>query len=287
MSVVVALAAGLAIGLAIGTFGGGGGVLAVPALVYLLGQDGTSATTSSIVIVGIVSACGLLMRARSRSIDWRTGMAIGAVGLPAAWMGTWLNRSVPQPVLMALFAALTLLVATVLLVRAQSTGAGRPGSLTRSETGSPASEPAGGGGVRVLDAPVVPVAAPVRRTPVLRTVLAGCAVGFLTGFLGVGGGFLVVPVLVVLLEMPMLLAIGTSLLVIVLNSAVSLVARIGHLHLDWAVVGPFTAAAILAALGGKLLADRLPARSLNGAFAGLLLLVGAGVGVQSLESVLG
>lgn len=85
MSIALAAALGLVIGFVIGALGGGGGVLAVPALVYALGQDAQSATTSSIIIVGIISVVGVLARLRDRTIDWRTGIAFGAVGIAAVW----------------------------------------------------------------------------------------------------------------------------------------------------------------------------------------------------------
>ena len=112
-------------------------------------------------------------------------------------------------------------------------------------------------------------------------VVCGVAVGFLTGFLGVGGGFLVVPALVIALRMPMTLAVGTSLLIIAMNSASSLVSRLGVAHPDWRVVAPFTVAAVVGALIGKRVGDRLSAATLTTSFAVLLLLVGLAVGVQS------
>lgn len=107
------------------------------------------------------------------------------------------------------------------------------------------------------------------------------AVGFLTGFLGVGGGFLVVPALVVVLRMPMALAVGTSQLVIALNSVSSVVSRLGALHLDWHVVAPFTVAAVVGTFLGKRVADRLTGAALTRAFAVMLVLVGLFVGAQS------
>lgn len=110
---------------------------------------------------------------------------------------------------------------------------------------------------------------------------SAAAVGFLTGFLGVGGGFLVVPALVVALRMPMSLAVGTSLAVIAVNSVSSLVARIGEAHPDWRVIVPFTVAAVAGSLLGKRVGERLSAATLTRAFAVMLVLVGLAVGVQS------
>lgn len=162
------------------------------------------------------------------------------------------------------FAALTLLAAVALLLDA------RPGPVV--------SEP-GGGGVAVL-APPVPVVANG-----VRIVVGGVAVGFLTGFLGVGGGFLVVPVLVIALQMPMVQAIGTSLLIITINSVAAFGTRVGGVELDWALIFPFTVAAVLGSVAGKRVGDRLPSTTLTRAFAVLLLLVGASVAVESVLAV--
>lgn len=272
---VLAGALGLVVGLVIGTLGGGGGVLAVPALVYALGQDARAATTGSVVIVGVVSAVGVLTRLRDRSVDWRTGIVFGLVGVPAAWAGTLLNRVVPQPVLLLSFSALTLAIAVLLLVR--STPARAPAHGTE-DAGTAAAD---------LESGATTVLAPPRRfVRAAQVVVSGAVVGFLTGFLGVGGGFLVVPALAIVLGLAMPAAIATSLLVLTLNAGGSLAARAGHLDLDWAVLGPFVGVAVVAALAGKLISDRLSSASLGRAFAGLLLLVGGFVGVESVLALL-
>lgn len=255
---VSALAAvlGLLVGVVIGGLGGGGGVLTVPALVFLLGQSAHDATTSSVVIVGVTALVGVLTRLRGDTVDWRTGLAFGAVGVPAAYLGTRLNQAVSQPVLLLVFACLTVLTATVMLLDR------RP----------PPPEAGSGGAVLVRTRAAAFVA---------KAVSYGGVVGVLTGFLGVGGGFLVVPALVIALRVPVRVAIGTSLLIITINSTASLATRLGDLHLDWAVVAVFTAAAIAGSVVGGRVAARLDAPRLTTAFAVLLLLVGTGVGVQS------
>ncbi|GAA1073894.1 sulfite exporter TauE/SafE family protein [Pseudonocardia alni] len=286
MTGVLAGALGLVVGLVIGTLGGGGGVLAVPALVYALGQDARTATTGSIVIVGIIAAVGVLARLRGRTIDWRTGVGFGIVGVPTAWAGSLLNRAVPQPVLLLSFAALTLAIAVLMLVKGGASAQQADGAAV-AETGAVdggGSAPPTAGGPGSAGATAV-LAAPARLSVARRVgkiVAAGSVVGFLTGFLGVGGGFLVVPALTMLMGLSMPAAIGTSLLVLTFNSISSLGARVGHLDLDWAVIGPFAAVAVLGALGGKLVADRMSGAALNRTFAGLLVVVGLFVGVQSL-----
>jgi uncharacterized protein len=298
---MIALAAllGLVIGAVIGGFGGGGGVLTVPVLVYVLGQSAQDATTASVVIVGISAAVGVLARARTGGVDWRTGVVFGVVGIPAAWLGTVLNHRVSQPTLMLAFAGLTLVAAAAMLLHARST---RPATQHADEDttphhdrggGSVADEShdaprasasdtgAGGRSVTVLTSRRDASAGPFLATAA-KIALGGAAVGFLTGFLGVGGGFLVVPVLVIMLRMPMTLGIGTSLLIIALNSVSSVVSRIGVAHVDWRIVVPFTLAGVAGTFAGKRLADRRSGRALGIGFAWLLVAVGLFVGVQSL-----
>ncbi len=254
---MLAVALGLVVGVVIGGFGGGGGVLTVPLLVYVLGQTAQQATTGSVVIVGVTAAVGVLARRRDGGIVWRTGLALGAVGVPAAALGTLVNQRIPEPALLLSFAGLTVVAAVAMLV----------------DAGRPTPEPGAGAVVRDTAPP---------RVPVLRTVASGAVIGFLTGFLGVGGGFLLVPVLVLVLRLPMAAAVGTSLLVIALNSVAAVVARAGAGGIDPAVVVPFTLAAVLGSLAGKRLADRLSGPVLARSFAGLLLAVGLFVAVESL-----
>ncbi|MCW0214835.1 MAG: sulfite exporter TauE/SafE family protein [Pseudonocardia sp.] len=266
---------GLVVGLVIGGLGGGGGVLTVPALVYLLGQSAQDATTASVVIVGAASLAGAASRMRG-GIDWRTALGFGIAGIPAAYLGTLLNHRTAGPVLLLVFAGLVLVVAAAMLLRGRDAATEEP-----AETGEPAGEaPVPAGGTTVVSRPAT------RRGTLLRTtaeiLLCGGAVGFLTGFLGVGGGFLVVPALVIVLRMPMSLAVGTSLLIIVLNSVSSVGSRIGALDLDWRVVLPFAVAAVAGTLLGKRVAGRFSGPTLERAFAVMLAGVGLFVGVQSL-----
>ncbi|GAA4677673.1 sulfite exporter TauE/SafE family protein [Pseudonocardia yuanmonensis] len=290
--VVLAALLGLVMGAVIGGLGGGGGVLTVPALVYLLGQSAQAATTASVVIVGVTATVGVIARGRSGGVDWRTGVMFGVVGIPAAWLGTSLNQRVDHPTLMLAFAGLTLVAAVAMLLDAR-------GRRRAAEPAEPAAaDPTGDDPDERGDAATAPAPEPgtagtalatdrrSRAGPLLATsakiAVGGASVGFLTGFLGVGGGFLVVPVLVIMLRMPMSLAIGTSLLIIAVNSASSMVSRLGALHLDWRVVVPFALAAVVGTLLGKRISDRLSGRTLGIAFAWLLVAVGSFVGVQNL-----
>jgi uncharacterized membrane protein YfcA len=291
MTTVAAVALGLVIGLVVGGLGGGGGVLVVPALVYLLGETAQEATTGSVVIVGVTAVAGVLTRLRG-GVDGRTALAFGAVGVPSAYLGTHLNQRVAPPVLLLAFAALTLLAGAAMLVNTRGQESHPPdasprrGGLPappRHPGDAPGRGPVEGASVRTSLLRAVPPAERLRTAA--GVVACGLVVGFLTGFLGVGGGFLVVPALVVVLGVPMPLAVGTSLAIIVLNSASSLVARLALASFDWTVIVPLTLAAVVASLAAKRLADRLSGAALSRAFAVMLLAVGVFVAAQSVAAL--
>ncbi|MEU4804716.1 sulfite exporter TauE/SafE family protein [Actinosynnema sp. NPDC023587] len=242
--VVLALVAGAVVGLALGALGGGGSVLTVPALIYLLGFGPAQATTASLVVVAATAATALFAHARAGAVRWRLGALFAAAGvLPAVAAGV-LSRRVPDAVLTGAFAAVAVVAAVAVLRR-------RP--------------PRGG--------PVRPV----------RAAGVGAGMGALTGFLGVGGGFLTVPALVGVLAVPMSAAVGTSLLVIAVNAAVAFASRLGTIAaVDWALVGPFAATALLGAWDGRRLAAKVSSAVLRGVFAAGLLTVGAAMAVDAL-----
>ncbi|WP_371598715.1 sulfite exporter TauE/SafE family protein [Streptomyces sp. NBC_00564] len=240
MSVLIlALVAGAVVGLALGALGGGGSVLAVPALIYLLGFSPAAATTASLIIVTATSATALYAHAVAGHVRWKAGAAFAAAGIvPAAMAGAAAAR-LPQSVLTAAFAGIAALAAIRML--------------------GPAPSAASTGQVR-----------PVKAAG------TGAGLGALTGLLGVGGGFLAVPALVTVLAFEMQAAIGTSLLVITTNSLASLMTRSGGAAgIDWAVMAPFTGAAILGAWDGKRLAAKVSGPLLQRLFAAVLLAVAA------------
>ncbi|MFR9787200.1 sulfite exporter TauE/SafE family protein [Streptomyces sp. MB22_4] len=237
-TLILALVAGAVIGLALGGLGGGGSVLAVPALIYLLGFTTAEATTASLVIVTLTSVTALAGHARDGNVVWRTGLLFAAAGIVPAMLAGAAAGHLPQAVLTAAFSVIAALAALRML-RPARTG---PESGARVNPG--------------------------------KAGAAGAGLGAVTGFLGVGGGFLAVPALVGVLKLPMRRAVGTSLLVITINSLAALGARAGTgMHLDWAVVAPFTAAAMLGAWDGKRLAKKLKGGTLQRVFAWVLLAV--------------
>ncbi|MFD5813506.1 sulfite exporter TauE/SafE family protein [Streptomyces sp. NPDC127038] len=240
MSVLVlALAAGAVTGLALGALGGGGSVLTVPALIYLLGFTPAAATTASLVIVTLTSATALTGHARQGAVRWRAGALFAAAGLLPAALGGAVSGALPPAVLTGAFSLIAGLAAVRMLRPARS------GART---------SPAGTG----------------------RITGTGAGLGAVTGVLGVGGGFLAVPALVNVVGLRMRAAVGTSLLVITANSLAALLARAGTAQsLDWAVVAPFAGAAVLGAWDGKRLAARVSGGTLQRIFAWALLAVAA------------
>ncbi|WEV77296.1 sulfite exporter TauE/SafE family protein [Janibacter cremeus] len=254
---------GLVIGLALGTLGGGGSILAVPALVHLLGQDPVAATTSSLVIVGITSLLSIPAHQRAGRVRLGQGVTFGLLGTAGSFAGSAAARAVPAAVLMTAFAVLMLVVATLMLRQSLR------GESESAEAGT--SEP-----IITLR----PLACACPR--LVKLVVAATVVGLLTGFLGVGGGFVLVPALVLVLGFTMPVAVGTSLLVIAINSATALAARVQHGigDLDWPLIVGFSAAAVVGSLVGSKVADRLPEHRLSQAFAVLVLVIAGITAVQ-------
>jgi len=238
-TLLLALVAGAVVGLALGGLGGGGSMLAVPALIYLLGFAPAQATTAALLIVAATSVTGLLAHARAGRVRWRTGALFAAAGLPAAAATGALSSAIPGAVLTCAFALLAAVAAWRMLASPRK-------------------------------------AAAVKAAGPGRPAAAGAGLGAVTGLLGVGGAFLAVPALISVLALPMAEAVGTSLLVITANSAAALAPRLATATtIDWAVVGPFTATAILGAWDGKRLADKISGATLQKVFAVALLAVAA------------
>ncbi|MET8698792.1 sulfite exporter TauE/SafE family protein [Kitasatospora sp. NPDC004723] len=267
-TLLLALAAGAVVGLVLGGLGGGGGILAVPALIYLLGLSPAAATTAALLIVLATSISAIVAHMRAGTIRWRTALAFAAAGLlPAALTGAAAAR-LPQSLLTAAFALVAALAAVRMLRPPRPASADGPAATDGS---------AAGDGPAAADAPVPAGARPG------RAAASGAGLGALTGLLGVGGGFLAVPALVGAVGLSMEAAVGTSLPVIAVNASASLVTRGGGAAgLDWAVIAPFTAAAVLGAWDGKRLAARLSGAVLQRTFAALLLGVAAVMGADAL-----
>lgn len=247
-----ALLLGALIGVLLGLLGGGGSILAVPALLYGVGMPLSAAVPTSLLVVGASSTTGVLPRLRTGQVHWRVATVFGLAGAATAFAGAAVNRLLPPWLVLSGFAVL-MVAAAVRMLREQP------------EAGGDCALP--GGGVNW-------------RSCLPKAVGAGAAVGFLTGLFGVGGGFLIVPALVLLLGLPMTAAVATSLVIIVLNSAAGFVAYLGDLHIDYALAGAFAASAIAGSLIAGRFATRVPAGMLRRWFSYLVFLVAALVLIQ-------
>lgn len=251
---------GAVVGALLGLVGGGGGILAVPALVYGLGLPLAAAVPASLLVIGLASAVAVAPRAR-RNVNWRLAGIIGAAGVPTAVLGGVVNHHLDQHVLLLIFAVI-MVAAAVRMLRATD------------ETGGVCDLPDGGVAWR-------------RCLP--RAVTTGLFVGFLTGLLGVGGGFLLVPALIIVLGLRTHVAVATSLVIIVINSVAGFVPYLisGHTAsgMNWPVVAAFALAAIVVSLPAGRLARRVHAAVLRRGFAVLVLLVAAGVTTQAVAAL--
>lgn len=242
---------GLAIGLILGALGGGGSVLAVPVLVYAAGQDPKAATTTSLILVGIAALVGAGSHRRAGRVRVGPALAFGVCGVGGSLIGTRLNRLANPDLLLFGFSA-------VLLVAAWRMRAGCPSCTRAGERQElkrlPDAETAAAGNPIVVRQRIDPKS-------LLKIFAAGMAVGFLTGLFGVGGGFVIVPALTLVLGFSMAEAIGTSLLIVAINSAVGLAARFPLDGLDWTVTLPFTIAAVVGVIAGGRVADKIDAQT--------------------------
>ena len=222
---------GFVIGLSLGLLGGGGSILTVPALVYLVGLSPQAAVTASLVIVGANSAMGAFMHRSQGTLNWKVALVFGGTGMAMAYLAAGWSKALPATTLMMLFAVLMLVVGLFMMFK--------PTPLGNDE---------GGRGWLV-------------------TVLTGAGVGLLTGFLGVGGGFLIVPALVMLVGLSMRQAVGTSLVVIAMNSLAGFLGHLQGPQIDLQVVVIFVAAGLAGALLGTRLTRIVHPEHLRKAFA--------------------
>lgn len=245
----LALVLAFLIGSSLVLLGAGGSIVTMPVLIYAAGLDPHRAAGTSLVIVGLVALGGAVVRWPSVSV--RTALLFAAPGMVAAWPGVWLNNRAPGAVVRVSFAV------TVLVVAA-----------------------------RMIRAPeVAPQPSPGRKG-MLLVVPSGLVVGLMTGFFGVGGGFLIVPALSLVLGLEMAEAVATSLLVIALNSAAALLGHVWYATVDWQIGGSLTAAALLGGLMTLPLARRLSPAALQRAFAGVLFVVGTGMLIETVREAL-
>lgn len=248
--IVLALLLAALVGVSLGLLGGGGSILTVPILTYVVGMEPREAIASSLFIVGATSAVSAIGHAKAGRVRWRTGLIFGGAGMAGAFAGGLLGGLIPGAVLMVLFALMMIVTATAMI-------------RGRSNTSD----------------------APARTASAARVVIDGFAVGIATGLVGAGGGFLIVPALNLLGGLPMAVAVGTSLLVITMKSFAGLGGYLLSVSLDWPLLAAFTGTAIAASFLGVSLAGRLPERALRTGFGIFVLIMGVFVLAQELPAL--
>jgi uncharacterized membrane protein YfcA len=239
------------VGLSLGLLGSGGAILTVPILVYLVGHDEKSAIVESLAIVGAIALFGAARASFVKKIDGKSALLLAIPGVAGTALGAHVAQWIDGAVQLLLLAAL-MLTASALMFRP----ARKP-----DESQARANQPSEHG----------------RSCRSAIIALQGVGLGFMTGLVGIGGGFLIVPVLVLLRRLPMQVAVGTSLAIIAVNSATGLVksAVFSNAALNWHVVGIFIALGIAGSLVGSMLAKRMDQVTLRKCFA-IFLVVMAG-----------
>jgi uncharacterized membrane protein YfcA len=252
VTLILVLALSVVIGLSLGVLGGGGSILTVPILVYVAGFEAKEAIAASLFVVGVTSAVSVISHARGGRVMWRTGLLFGAAGMAGAFVGGLLGGHIPGEILLIAF-ALMMVATSVAMLRGRK----------KSSTPDPSA-----GSTRHAELPLG------------RVLLDGAVVGLVTGLVGAGGGFLVVPALALLGGLPMSVAVGTSLVVIAMKSFAGLAGYLTTVHLDWGVTLAVTAAAIVGTLIGSRIAGKIPEAALRKAFGWFVLAMGAFVLIQ-------
>lgn len=264
MRALLASPLGFLIGVSLGALGGGGSILAVPALVYAAGQAPTKATTTSLVLVALSAAMGLVPHWRAHHVRFGAGVVFGAAGIGGSLLGSHWNQAADPDVLLLAFAGVMLAAAFAMWRRIDT----QAPPATRSVGAAAAPES-------------LRARARIDTRTVAKVLVAGTVVGLLTGFFGVGGGFVIVPALVLALDFDMPDAVGTSLLVIAINSVVALSTRLQGGGIEWGAVVPFTIASLLGVFAGSRLARTRAPASLQRGFVGLLVAVAVYTGIRS------
>lgn len=249
---IVALLLAVLVGVSLGLLGGGGSILTVPILTYVVGMAPQEAIASSLFIVGTTSIFGLWPHARAKRVRWKTGLIFGAAGMVGALGGGLVGGLLPGGLLMILFAVMMIATAVAMI---------RPRGKPSEETLH-------------------------RNRPSFRIVLDGLLVGAGTGLVGAGGGFLVVPALTILGGLPIAVAVGTSLLVITMKSYAGLAGYLLSVQINWPFVLTFTAAAIAGSFIGAIFAGRLPEKTLRKGFGYFVLVMGAIVLIQEVPQII-
>lgn len=257
LPVLLGTALAVLIGVALGLMGGGGSILTVPILVYVVGMSAHQAIAVSLIVVGATAVAALLPHARAGRVQWATGALFGVTSMVGAYGAGQVAHYIPDAVLLIVFGALMLTTAIAMM--------------------------RGGGKLTTTDAPP----RSWHELPLLQISVQGLGVGALSGLVGAGGGFLIVPALVLLGKLPMRVAVGTSLFVIAMNSSAGLAAHLQTIEVDWPVALMMTGASIAGSLLGSTLAGRIPEALLKRGFAWFVIVIGVFVLTREVPAAFG
>lgn len=235
--IVVAIALALLVGVSLGLLGGGGSILTLPILRYALGMEAHQAIAVSLLVVGTTSLAAMIPHALKGRVRWRTGIVFGLAGMAGAFGAGRVAHFIPSGVLLVAFGAMMLVTAVAML----------RGRRAKRGEGAQAQAP--------------------RDLPILKVLAEGLVVGAVTGLVGAGGGFLVVPALVLLGGLSMEVAVGTSLVVIAMKSFAGFAGFLGHTEIDWTLGLLVAGSAVVGSVGGAWLAGRVPPERLRTGFA--------------------
>lgn len=250
---VVAMVLAVGIGLSLGLLGGGGTILAVPLLTYVAGMSPHEAIASSMFIIGVTALISVWSHARRGNVEWRIGLIFGSASMAGAFGGGMLGSHIAGGILMVGFSIMMLATALAMVVD-------RRGPTSANQR---------------------------KRLPFLKITVEGLLVGVVTGMVGAGGGFLVVPALVLLGGLSMPVAVGTSLLIIALKSFTGMAGYLTSVSIDWVPVLMITGVTVAGALLGSLLSGYISDRALKKAFGYFVLVMGIVVLLQELHPVVG
>jgi len=251
--IVLTVVLAVFVGIALGLLGGGGSILTVPLLAYVAGMDAKQAIATSLLVVGTTSMVAAVSHARAGRVQWRTGLVFGVAGMAGAYGGGLLARFIPGSVLLIGFAVMMIATAIAMLRGRKDVRPAEPG----------------------------------HRIPVPKVIVEGLVVGLVTGLVGAGGGFLVVPALALLGGLPMPIAVGTSLVVIAMKSFAGFAGYLSSVSIDWKVAGMVTAAAVVGALVGARLTALVNPDSLRKSFGWFVLVMSSVILFEEVHPAVG
>ena len=238
MTIALTVALAVFVGISLGLLGGGGSILTVPLLAFVAGLEPKQAIATSLLVVGVTSAVGAITHARAGRVRWRMAGVFGAAAMAGAYAGGRLAHFVPGSVLLIAFAVI-MIAAAVAMLRGRK-------DITDESAG---------------------------QLPVVKILLQGATVGMISGLVGAGGGFLLVPAMALLGGLPMPIAVGTSLVVISMQSFAGFAGHLATDTIDWKLAGMVTAAAVAGSVLGGHLVTRVDPTALRKAFGWFVLVM--------------